>query len=96
MQGKTLKKYTEKKLSAYKKQLFLVDKVFCRPTYGGKNYILKWVLFVQTIFANRCTHRRELRLESLESSSAAEYGNKKILFNFVSYEELSRNKLLTK
>ena len=48
----------------------------------GRNYILKWVFFVQTIFADRYIHRRELRLVSLESWSSVEYGIKKIFVNF--------------
>ena len=48
--------------------------------------------FVQTIFADRYIHRRELRLVSLESSSNIEYRSKKISFGFVFYRELSRFK----
>ena len=59
----------------------------------GGDYILKWVFFVQTIFADRYIHRRELRLVSLESSSSVKYEIKKILFIFVFYGELSRFKL---
>ena len=51
---------------------------------GGRNYILKWVFFVQSILADRYIHSRELRLVSLESLSSAEYGIKKIfLFSFL-------------
>ena len=35
------------------------------PSWGGRNYILKWVFLVQTIFADRYINRRELRLVSL-------------------------------
>ena len=66
-----------------------------RPSWGGRNYILKWVFFVPWIFAARYIHRRELRLVSLESSSSVEYGIKKIFF-FVFYRELSRFKVLRK
>ena len=66
------------------------------PSWGGRNYILKWVFFVQSIFAGRYIHRRELRLISLESSSSVEYGIKKIFLIFVLYRELSRFKLLKK
>ena len=53
---------------------------FCSDlSWGGRNYILKWFFFVQTIFAHRYIHRRELRLVSLESSSSVEYAIKKIL-----------------
>ena len=44
--------------------------------------MLNWVFFVQSILADRYIHRRELRLVSLESLSAVEYGNKKI-FSFL-------------
>ena len=30
------------------------------PTCGGRNYILKWVFFVQKILADRYIHRREM------------------------------------
>ena len=50
------------------------------PSWGGRNYILKWVFFVQSILADRYIHRRELRLVSLESLSSVEYGIKKIFF----------------
>ena len=49
-----------------------------RPSWGGRNYILKWFFFVPWNFADRYIHRRELRLVSLESSSSVEYGIKKI------------------
>ena len=68
--------------------------IFCSdPSWGGRNYILKWGFFVQSIFADRYIHRRELRLVSLESSSNVEYGIKKIFLIFVFYRELSRFKL---
>ena len=38
--------------------------------------------FVQTNFADRYIHRRELRLVSLESSSSVEYGIGKFFFLF--------------
>ena len=51
---------------------------------GGRNYILKWVFFVQSTLADRYIHRRELRLVSVESLSSVEYGIKKIfLFSFL-------------
>ena len=59
-------------------------------------YIPNWVFFVQSIFADRYIHRRELRLVSLESSSSVEYGIKKIFSIFNFYRELSRFKLLRK
>ena len=66
------------------------------PLEGGGNYIRKWVFFVQSIFADRYIHRRELRLVSLESSSSVEYEIKNIFLIFVFYGELSRLKLLRK
>ena len=66
------------------------------PLEGGRNYILKWVFFVQSILADRYIHRRELRLVSLESLSSVEHGIKKIFLIFVFYRELSRFKLSTK
>ena len=63
---------------------------------GGGNCILKWVFFVQSIFADQYVHRRELRLVSLESSSNVEHGIEKIFLIFVFYRELSRFKLLKK
>ena len=54
------------------------------PPEGGRNYIFKWVFFVQSILADRYIHRRELRLVSLESLSSVENGTKKIfLFLFL-------------
>ena len=64
------------------------------PLRGGRNYILKWVFFVQSIFAGRYIHRRELRLVSSESSSSIEYGIKKILLIFAFHKQLSRFKVL--
>ena len=53
-----------------------------RPLLRGEELYTQF-FFVQTIFADRYINRRELRLVSLESSSSAEYGNKKIfLFSF--------------
>ena len=57
----------------------VLDATFCSDiSWGGRNYILKWVFFVQSIFADRYIHRRELRLVSLERSSSVEYRIKKI------------------
>ena len=52
------------------------------------------VFFVQSIFADRYIHRRELRLVSLESSSSVEYGIKMIFSTFAFYRELSGFKVL--
>ena len=62
------------------------------PSWGGRNYILKRVFFVQLILADRYINRRELRLISLESLSSVEYRNKKIFLIFVFYRKLSRFK----
>ena len=62
------------------------------PSWGGRNYILKWVVFVQSILADQHYHCRELRLVSLESLSSVEYKFKKIFSFFVFYRELSRFK----
>ena len=48
------------------------------PLEGGTIYSNGF--FVQTIFADRYDHRRELRLVSLESWSRIEYGIKKIFY----------------
>ena len=65
------------------------DNFLFRPLLRGEELYTQMV-FLQTIFADRYIHRRELRLVSLESSSSVEYGIKKIflfLFFFtVSYQ----------
>ena len=53
-----------------------------RPLLRGKEIYTQIGFFVQSILADRHIHRRELRLVSLESLSSAEYGIKKIFFNF--------------
>ena len=58
-----------------------------RPHLWGRNYILKWVLFVETILADRYIHRREIRVVSLKSLFSVEFETKKIL-NFVFFDEL--------
>ena len=51
---------------------------------GGEEELYTQIgFFVQTIFADRYIHRRELRLVSLESSSSVEYGIKKIFFRVI-------------
>ena len=62
---------------------------------GGGRTIKSNVCFVQTILAGRYTHRREMRMVSLEILSSVEHGIKKF-FIFVFYRELSRLKLLRK
>ena len=62
------------------------------PTCGGRNYLLNWFFFVQTILANRYIHRREMLLVSLISSSIVEFEIKKILFEFCIFEEISKFK----
>ena len=70
---------------------------FCSdPSWGGRNYILKWVFFVQSILADRYIHRREFRLVSLESLSSVEYGIKNNIFIFDFDREISRFKLSRK
>ena len=66
-----------------------VDILFCvfvpTPLVGGRNYILKWVFFVQSILADRYIHRREMWVVSLKSWSSIEFKIKKIfLFPFFS------------
>ena len=48
------------------------------PLEGGGTIYSNGFFFVQSIFADRNIHRRELRLVSLESSSSAEYRIQKI------------------
>ena len=64
------------------------------PLVGGRNYILEWVFFVQSILADGYIHRRELWVVSLKSSSSVEFEIKKILLNFLLFEELSRIEIL--
>ena len=66
------------------------------PLEGGRNYILKWVFFVQSILSDRYIHRRELRLVSTESLSSVEYRIRKIFLIFVFDREISRFKLSRK
>ena len=54
-----------------------------RPLLRGEEQIFKWVFFVQSILADRCIHRGELRLVSLESLYNVEYGIKKMFLIFV-------------
>ena len=63
--------------------LFLNQCDYCSdPSWGGRNYILNWVFFVQSILADRYIHRRELKLVSLESLSSVKYGIKFIFLIF--------------
>ena len=62
----------------------------------GRNYILIWVFFVQSILAYRYIHRRELRLVLLESLYSVEYGIKKIFLIFVFDRDISKFKLSRK
>ena len=62
----------------------------------GEELYTQMGFFVQTNFADRYIHRREMKQASIESSSSIEYGIKKVfLFPFL-YRELSRFKLLRK
>ena len=74
----------------------LIHFIVPTPPEGEELYTQLVFFFVQSIFADRYIHRRELRLVSLESSSSVEYGIKKIFLIFVFYRELSRFKLLKK
>ena len=68
--------------------------MFRPPLYwGGRNCILNWVFFVQSILADRYVHRRELWAVSLKSPSSIKYGIEKIFSIFVFYRELSRFKI---
>ena len=62
--------------------LFIILGNYCSdPTFsGGRNYILNWFFFVQSILADRYIHCRELCAVSLESPSSVEYGIKKFFF----------------
>ena len=51
------------------------------PLEGGGTIYSNGFFFVQSIFADRYIHRRELRLVSLESSSSVEYEIKRF-FSF--------------
>ena len=46
------------------------------PTCWGRNYILKWVFFVQSILFDRYIHSKELWVVSLKSSSSVELETK--------------------
>ena len=61
---------------------------------GGRNYILKWVFFVQSILADRYIHRREMWVVSLKSWSSIEFKIKKIFLIFFFFQELSRIEVL--
>ena len=61
---------------------------------GGRDYILNWIFFVQSIFTDRYIHRRKLWVVSIKSPSTVNYGIKKIFLNFVFYRELSRLEVL--
>ena len=70
--------------------------VFVFPTLfeGGRNYILKWFFFVQTILADRYIRRREMWVASLKSWSSVEFKIKKMFLIFVFFEELSSIEVL--
>ena len=57
--------------------------VVSTPLEVGGTIYSNGFFFVQTIFADRYIHRRELRLVSLKSSSSIENGIKKIFFCIV-------------
>ena len=58
--------------------------IFSDPSWGGGGEELHTQMgfFVQTFFADRYIHRRELWLVSLESLSSLEYGIDKIFLIF--------------
>ena len=63
----------------------LGKKYFFRPLLrggGGEELHTQMGFFVQTFFADRYIHRRELWLVSLESLSSLEYGINKIFLIF--------------
>ena len=67
-----------------------------RPLLKGEELYTQLVFFVQSIFADRYIHRRELRLVSLESLSSVKYGIKLTFLIFVFDREISRFKLSRK
>ena len=78
------------------KKFFRLELFVPTPLEGGRNFIVKWVFFVQSILADRYIHCREMRLVSLESLSSVEYGIKKIFLIFAFDREISRFKLSRK
>ena len=64
------------------------------PLGGGGTIYSNVFFFVHSILADRYIHRREMLVVSLKSSSSVEFKIKKIFFNFVIFEELSRFKIL--
>ena len=71
-----------------------LSQLLFRPTCGGRNYILKWVFFVQSILVDRYIHRRETWVISLKSCSSVEFKIKDFFeFRFF-FEELSRIEVL--
>ena len=62
----------------------------------GRNYILKWVFFVQTILADRYIHCREMWVVSIKISSSVEFEIKKIFLKIVFFfEEFSSIEVLS-
>ena len=65
------------------RDIFVTSLVYLfRPFLRGEEVYTQMGFFVQTIFADRYIHRRELRLVLLGSSSSVEYGIKKIFTIF--------------
>ena len=74
--------------------LFHCSEATCGGGGGRRNYILKWVFFVQSILADRYINRREIRVVSLKIWSSVQFKIKKIFLIFVFFEELSRIEVL--
>ena len=86
----------EKKDQIFKKNIVKLKTLsYCSdPSWGGRNYILKWLFFVQTNLTDRYIHRTELWVVSLKSPSSVEYVMKKIFLIFVFYSDLSSFEVL--
>ena len=74
-------------LRVYRKDVGVYIVQFIVPTpllvEGGRNFILNWFFFVQTILTDGHNHRTELRVVSLGSPSSVQYGIKKIFVDFL-------------
>ena len=66
------------KLDSFSSHGSFVEVSCSGPTCGGKNYILKWNFFGETILADRYIHRIEMLVVSIKSSSSVEFENKTI------------------
>ena len=68
--------------------------IIVRPHLWGEELYTQMGFFVQSILVHRYIHRKEMWVVSLKSSSSVELETKKIFFNFVFFEELSRIEVL--